>query len=270
MSAESSPPCPEAPHFDPAQGAWVLSRYADVLAAFREPRLWPVGARRDDPPGIRDEAAHDRVAAETMAALSPATLAGWQAQIEPLAHRLLEQLPTDRAVDLVGEFAQPWSLAVAVLVTGADAADGERLAALARQVSAAAAEPDDSALQSRAAAATAELERCFEKRTMPLGEPAFVAPSQTLPCFLANAWLALLRHPEELARLRAQPDLLPGAMDELLRYAGLVRQLFPGAAADVDLGGVRIAKGERVILMLAAANRDPAQFREPDRLDVTR
>jgi cytochrome P450 len=251
-----------APHFDPALGAWVISRYADVLAAFREPGLWPVRAR--------DEAAHVGVRAETLAALSPARLAAWQSQIEPLAHRLLEQLLTDRAVDLVGEFAQPWSLAVAVLVTGADAADGERLAALARQVSAAAAEPDDSALKSAAAAATAELERHFQQTATPLGEPAFVALSQTLPCYLANAWLALLQHPAELARLRSQPDLLPGAMDELLRYAGLVRQLFRQAAADVKLGGVRIAEGERVSLMLAAANRDPVQFPEPDRLDVTR
>jgi len=233
-----------------------------VLAAFREPRLWPAGARSQDPPA--------RMRAETLAALSPATLADWQAQIEPLAHRVLDQLPTDRSVDLVREFAQPWSLAVAVLVTGADPADAERLADLARHVSGAAAEPDDSALQSRAAAATAELERRFQNRAMPMGEPAFVALSQTLPCFLANAWLALLRHPAELARLRAQPDLIPGAMDELLRYAGLVRKLFRRVAASVDLGGVRIAEGERVILMLASANRDPAQFPEPDRLDVTR
>jgi cytochrome P450 len=87
---------------------------------------------------------------------------------------------------------------------------------------------------------------------------------------LANAWLALFRHPSELARLRAEPVLMPRAIEELLRYAGLARTLFRLATEDVDLGGIRIAEGQRVRLMLASANRDPAQFPDPDRVDFTR
>ena len=103
-----------------------------------------------------------------------------------------------------------------------------------------------------------------------MGEPAFVALSQTLPRLLANAWLALVRHPDEYARLRAHPDLMPGAIEELLRYAGIVRRVFRRATANVDLGGVRIAEGDLAVLMLASANRDPEQFPDPDRLLLAR
>lgn len=151
----------------------------------------------------------------------------------------------------------------------AQSLDCEPLADLARQVSAAAAEPTDSLLQSAAVAASTELEIKLQGG-MPMRTPAFVALSQTLPCFLANAWLALCRHPSELARLRAEPVLMPRAIEELLRYAGLARTLFRLATEDIDLGGIRIAEGERVRLMLASANRDPAQFPDPDRLDFTR
>jgi cytochrome P450 len=100
--------------------------------------------------------------------------------------------------------------------------------------------------------------------------PAFVALAHTLPAFLAKAWLALLRHPKEFSRLRDNPDLLPMAVEELFRYAGLASSMFRVATADGDLGAAKVVKGQRVVLMLNSANRDPAQFPDPNRLDVTR
>jgi cytochrome P450 len=264
-----SPPRPEAPRFDPAVATWVLSRYADVLAALRDARLRPISADSKDRSPIADQADQLRLRAETLEAFSPSRVAEWQAQIGPLAYTVLELLPTDRPVDLVREFAQPWSLRVAAIVTGADSLDCESLTDLAREVPAAAAEPRDSVLQSTAAAANIELERRLQG-DMPMRAPAFVALSQTLPCLLANAWLALFRHPSELARLREERFPMRRAIEELLRYAGLARTLFRLATEDLDLGGIRIAEGERVTLMLASANRDPAQFPDPDRVDFTR
>jgi hypothetical protein len=103
-----------------------------------------------------------------------------------------------------------------------------------------------------------------------MGEPTFIAISQTTPRLLTNAWLALFRHPAEYARLRARPGLMPGAVEELLRYAGIVRRVYRRATAAVELGGAAIAEGQRAALMLGSANRDPAAFPDPDRLDVTR
>jgi hypothetical protein len=173
--------------------------------------------------------------------------------------------------ELLGDFLLPWGLSLAMMVTGAEASERARLGELSTRVFAATgAEHKDASLRADAAAATAELERIFEGGPVPMGEPAFVALSQTLPRLVANTWVALARNPVEFARLRAHPELLPGAIDELLRYAGIVRRIYRRATADVKLGGVTIAEGELAALMLASANRDPEQFPDPDRLDVGR
>jgi cytochrome P450 len=264
------PPPPVAPYRDPSSAAWVLSRYAEVIPALREPRLRLGSRPREERPGGDDTALQPGIRAEILAALSAPTLAQWQAQMESLAIELIDRLPSSRPVDIVHEFARPWSLAAAVIVTGANSADSERLGRLARRVSLATADPSDSDLQLAAMAANTELEGSFQKGAIPMSGPAFVALSQTLPCFLANAWLALLRHPSELARLRAEPNLMPRATEELLRYAGLTRKVKRHAIAPVTIGDIPIARGGRVILMLASANRDPEQFPDPDRLDLTR
>jgi len=265
-----SPPPPQAPYFDRAAGAWVLSRYGDVLAAFREPRLWPIGQRGEDQLAVRDETGKLRVREDLLDMISPAKVAQWQPKLEALADSAAERLPRERPVDLLSEFAQPWCLTLAMWVTGAEAEDRERLAELGSQVYAGTGQPQDSPLRARAAAAAAELERIFEARVARMGEPTLVGVSQTLPRLLVNGWLALLRHPAEWARLRDRPDLMPRAIEELLRYASIVPALFRRAVEDVELGGAQIAEGQRVHLMVGSANRDPEQFPDPNRLDVTR
>jgi cytochrome P450 len=246
------------PHFDSARGAWVLRRYADVLAALHDPRLSPVGATSQ------------AVRSRTAAALPLSRIAEWQAQIEPSARSMMDALPADRPVDVVSEFAQPWCAELACMVTGVDRKDCPRFIALARLVSAAAADPDDPDLKSKASAANSELERRVPGESIPMAGPTFVALSQTLPAFLAKAWLALLRHPTQLLGLRENAGLMPGSIEELLRYAGLARVIFRVARAPVDLSGVTIAEGDRVALMLNSANRDPDRFPDPNRLDLAR
>jgi cytochrome P450 len=246
-----SPEPPRAAHYDYARRAWVLSRYDDVVAGLRE--LPPMKSTQ-----LRDE---------TRAALAPAQLDAWRAAVEPLAAEMIGALPRERGIDLAAGFIRPWSRKLAALVTGA--VDDEGLYQLAREVSAAAADPDDEGVKRRAEAANAEMESAFPNRGM-AGAPAYVALSQTLPALLANAWLALLRHPAELARLAADPAATVSALDELLRYAGFPRALFRTASAPAGAGGVTIAAGDRVILEIASANRDPARFADPDRLDLYR
>jgi cytochrome P450 len=266
-----TPPKPEPPRFDPAQNAWVLSRYADVCAALRDPHLWPVGGKREIQPDARDDAGRLKQRADMLDALSASRIEAWRPQLEALTHNALDRLPTSRAVDLLGEFTLPWGLSLGMLVTGADPAAARRLSDLGSRVFAATgASREETELRADAAAATAELDRIFEAGPIPMGEPAFVALSQTLPRLLAAAWLALVRHPDQFAWLRAHPAQLPGAVEELLRYAGIVRRVFRRATANVHLGGVTIAAGDLVVLMLASANRDPEQFADPDRLLLSR
>jgi cytochrome P450 len=96
------------------------------------------------------------------------------------------------------------------------------------------------------------------------------AGHETTTNSIANAVLALLRHPEQLARLRESPELLNTAVEELLRFDGPIKVINRWVVADTEIGGRAVAAGERVHLVLAAANRDPAKFPDPDRLDLTR
>lgn len=97
------------------------------------------------------------------------------------------------------------------------------------------------------------------------------AGDETTVNMIGNGVLDLLRHPDQLLRLRAQPDLLHSAIEELARFNGPAvhaRPLF--AVSDLELAGVTVHRGEVVVPVLLAANRDPAVFADPHKLDISR
>jgi cytochrome P450 PksS len=97
------------------------------------------------------------------------------------------------------------------------------------------------------------------------------AGHETTTNLIGNGVLALLQHPEALRRLRDDPDLMESAVEELLRFASPVEtSTFRYAREDLELAGTRIGRGEIVLGVIAAANRDPAQFEDPDTLDLAR
>ena len=88
---------------------------------------------------------------------------------------------------------------------------------------------------------------------------------------IASGVLALLRHPEQFAALKADLDgRVAGAVEETLRYDSPVPRAVRLAKEDLMLGGKQIKAGQLVVLLLGAANRDPAQFSDPDRFDISR
>ncbi|MFE7129148.1 cytochrome P450 [Streptomyces sp. NPDC057617] len=98
-----------------------------------------------------------------------------------------------------------------------------------------------------------------------------VAGHETTVNLISSAVHLLLAHPDQLAALRADPSLLEGVIEETLRYEPPVQiAAYRYTAEPVTLAGVRIPKGERVVISLAAANRDPARFAEPERFDIRR
>lgn len=255
----------QAPRYDSALGAWLLSRFADVAAALNEPRLSGGG-------DAGANGAHVAVRETARRAFSPERIVEWQRELESSARRLVAGLPVGKPVDLVREFAEPWALSVAVLVTGAAESEAPRLAPLARQVFRAAAHATEVDVPAEAKAASAELARALSGAggAASVAVQAFVALSQTLPCFLAGAWLALFQHADESVRLWQERGLMPRAVEELLRFAGPSRAVFRQALSDVQIGGVQVAARERVVLLLAAANRDPTRFPDPEKLDLGR
>ncbi|GAA2716391.1 MULTISPECIES: cytochrome P450 [Streptomyces] len=98
----------------------------------------------------------------------------------------------------------------------------------------------------------------------------FIAGHETTVNLITNGVLTLLRHPEQLDRLRREPDLLPRAVEELLRYEPPVHMRERIPLADIDVAGTAIPQGASVVLVLASGNRDPMRFPEPDRFDPTR
>jgi cytochrome P450 len=98
-----------------------------------------------------------------------------------------------------------------------------------------------------------------------------VLAGQTPTNLIANAVAALLSHPAQLAAVRSDPALMPGAVEELIRWCGPSLLAIPRhARQDVELYGATVPKGAKVTALVAAANRDPRVFADPDRLDVTR
>ncbi|WP_328716746.1 cytochrome P450 [Halomonas elongata] len=98
----------------------------------------------------------------------------------------------------------------------------------------------------------------------------FAVGFETTTDMIGNSALALLRHPDQLERWQAQPEISDNAVEELLRYDGPVRCSIRYALEDLDFGGRRIRRGEMVVFSFSSANRDPQAFPEPDRLDLGR
>ncbi|HYC66046.1 MAG TPA: cytochrome P450, partial [Reyranellaceae bacterium] len=98
----------------------------------------------------------------------------------------------------------------------------------------------------------------------------FGAGHETTTNLIGNGLLTLHRHPAEWERIKKDPSLIPNMIEELLRYDSSVQLTGRVTNADVEVGGVTIPAQESVVILLGAANRDPAQYADPDRLDVAR
>lgn len=98
----------------------------------------------------------------------------------------------------------------------------------------------------------------------------FAAGHETTANLIGNGLLALHRNPDQLALLKSRPALMPAAVEELLRYDTPVQLTEREAAEDLEIAGHRVERGETVVPVMGAANRDPSAFESPDRLDITR
>ena len=98
----------------------------------------------------------------------------------------------------------------------------------------------------------------------------FLTGEETTVNLIGNGMLALLSHPEQMQQIKTQPMLIQSAVEEILRYDSPIQITTRVATEDVVLDGVTVRCGEKVLVVLGAANRDPAQFPDPDRFDITR
>jgi cytochrome P450 len=106
--------------------------------------------------------------------------------------------------------------------------------------------------------------------TLSILQQLLVAGNETTAAAIAEGLLLLVRHPDQLARVREEPSLVPNLVEEVLRLATPTASMFRKVTRDVVLGGVAIPAGSMLLLRFASANRDEAHFPEPDRFDVNR
>ncbi|HZD76631.1 MAG TPA: cytochrome P450, partial [Acidobacteriaceae bacterium] len=130
------PPEMEAPYFDPALQAWVLSRHRDILAVLRDERAVPASVKSDEAIAPANEELRLRLRAQTLKVLSPTLLRQWRQALEPELDRLLQNLHAGEPVDVLAAYARPACLALAAMVTGIAQHTAEALCEHARRVSA--------------------------------------------------------------------------------------------------------------------------------------
>ncbi|WP_433264601.1 cytochrome P450 [Actinosynnema sp. CS-041913] len=234
---------------------------------------------------------HTRLRKKLTGAFTVKRMKQLEEHIVDIAERQLDELARlTPPVDLVKEFALPMPSLVICELLGVPYADRasfqadsakfmerdvtleEKMAAytglttyLAELVTRKRAAPDDDLLS--------DLARQDDLTVEELTGIAFLlllAGHETTANMLALGTFALLEHPGQLAELRADPDLLPGAVEELMRYLSVADIFFRYATEDIELGGETIPEGSTVIVSLLAANRDPKRFDNPDTLDVHR
>jgi cytochrome P450 len=130
-------------------------------------------------------------------------------------------------------------------------------------------DPEEDLISSLVAAEREE-DRLTQDELFGMCVQLLVAGHETTMGLISNGLLALLRDPDQMDALRSEPRLIITAVEEFLRYDSPIQHQTRVARHDLDLDGKRVREGQRVLLMLGAANRDPARFDDPDRLDIRR
>ncbi|WP_461033483.1 cytochrome P450 family protein [Streptomyces mayteni] len=283
--------------------AWIVTRDAEVRPLLSDDRL-SVNKRHSTtgyagfslPPALDrnllniDPADHLRLRRLVSQGFTPRQVAALRPSISATAERLAGALRED----LVAEFATPLPLAVISDLFALPEADrapfaewvGTVIAPTGRQATAAAiaaiyryltelvaarrAAPGDDPL-SALIAARDEGDRLSEDELVSLAFLILGAGIENVQHTISAGLLALSRHPYQVAALQAEPTLVPGAVEELLRYAHpnlmAIRRF---ATEDLDIAGTEVPAGDTVLLCLASANRDPARYADPETFDVRR
>jgi cytochrome P450 len=296
-------PTPGRPaYFDEQHGAWQVFGYRQVQRVLSDYTVFSSSRGGIDPQDTADTGSaslidlgpprHRQLRSLMSSAFTPrraAELADWT---QALAEELLAPFLDRGRLDVVGDFAHHLPLRVIGRLAGFPTADLEQLrewghaSSNVRSPQAAEAQrlmsdyftaliadrlahPGDDVL-SAMIAAEIDGQRLTQRELVAACPLLLTAGSHTVRDLLGNAWLCFDRHPDALAELRAEPGLIPSAMEEVLRYLPPVPQFPRVAAVDTEIDGQAVAAGDWVMARLPSANRDPVEFDRPDVFDIRR
>ncbi|MEU1510343.1 cytochrome P450 [Kitasatospora sp. NPDC005748] len=288
--------------------ATVVTGYHAARQALTAPLSKDTGAYFADKPSERslhpavartmlatDPPEHTRLRRLVTRAFTTAVVDGLRPYVRSLAEELVDRWAAGSEVDLVEDLAGPLPVTVICQLLGVPpedrpavrgwstdlfaTGDHERIDSashaladyLAELIATKRSGPDGSLLSELIAVRDSDAGRLGEEELLSLAVLLLVAGHETTTAAIGNAVLALLRHPDDLRRLVADPHRIPAAVDELLRYDAPVSiATWRWAPEAVRLGDSEVPAGSPVFVCPGAANRDPARFADPDRLDLDR
>jgi len=248
-----------------------------------------------------DGSVHSRLRSICSAAFTPRRVEGMRAVIESIANELIDTFVASGRMNMITDFANPLPAIVTAKLLGVPVEDHQQLHAwvldLAEVLGNYQHHPDRVAeiVQSLDAFKKYIAARMEEERQHPtdgliyslmmaevegqrLSDDEVIANTiitligghETTTNLIASGYLTLLNNPESFELLRNNPEMVRSAVEELLRFESPVQHTARIAPADMELGGKAIQEGARIVAVLAAANRDPNRFPDPDRLDLLR
>jgi cytochrome P450 len=248
-----------------------------------------------------DPPMHARLRGICSAAFTPRRVESMRKVIESVANELLDKVIASGRMDMLADFAHPFPAIVTATMLGVPTSDHRQLSAwvidLAEVLGNFQHHPDRVAeiVQSMHDFKSYVAARMEEERKRPTNGLIYalmtsevdghrltdeevivntiitlIGGHETTTNLIASGFLTLLRDPETFEQLRSHPEIVASAVEELLRFESPVQHTARIAPADMQLGGKTIQKGSRVVAGLAAANRDPNRFSNPDRLDLLR
>ena len=299
------------------QPLWLVTRYADVEAAFSDPRLVKEPERVRTPEALarmpigpevlqylnynmlaRDPPDHTRLKRLVSKVFTPRMVEQMRPRIQAIADTLLDAVVGHGEMDVIEAYAFPLPIIVIAEMLGVPPVDRDNFRRWSATILSAPPPMTPGAEVFEAAQALLNfMEALFEERRRAPADDLITglveaeeagnklskqelqgmvflllsAGHETTANLIGNGTLALLEHPDQLAKLRDDATLLTSAVEELLRFcAPVATSTLRYASEDIPLRGTVIPKGDTVLVVIAAANRDPERFSSPDRLDITR
>jgi cytochrome P450 len=289
----------------PAFDAWLLFDYEGVKRALTDHETF---SSRVPAPGnwflFLDPPRHTRLRALISRAFTPRSIANLEPRIRELSRTLLDRTIERGEMDLAADFAVPLPMLVIAGMLGIPAEDQPRYKRWSDQIlklsyslfggpdevravdefraatdemraylpgllaQRRAAPRDD--LLSRLVEAEVDGERLTDEEILGFFQLLLVGGQETTTNLIDNAILCLVENPDQLARLRSAPDLLPSAIEEVLRYRSPLQWIMRTPRRAVEMHGQTIPAGQLVLAVIGSANQDPRQFPDSGRFDITR
>ena len=294
---------------DPTTGTWLLFDFASVRVAMNDPetfssRVVPPGGRAPDWLVFNDPPRHSLLRAAVTRAFTPRAIAALEPRIREISAGLLADAAATGTMDLIADYATPLPILVIAEMMGIPSVDRERFARWSQVIVNLSYSMMGGAEAKRTAteffAVRPEMHAYVmtlvaERRVNPgndllstivhsnadgqqlTDEDAFgffllllSAATETTTNLIGNAVVSLLNHPAQLHLLRSQRELLPNAIEEIVRYRSPGQVMFRQTTRDVELHGRTIPANSFVLVMVGSANRDTTHFPDANAFDITR